>query len=407
MESLPRKMRARLAALTTYPVFASIPQEDVDEPEFELFKVNLDNFEQSKRKLDRLEGKLSRRSLTYWNDFGYGVDYNEEPGLGFGGVRGLDRLKSRRGKVFSLSSSTAAAASSGRRGSLVGPGRRGGARVAGRRRGRPSYDDGAESGADSDSSMSSVSDIEDSLDAEELSARYCPLLEAPEITLQKEQELEIFLLTFGPTLFLDPSGANEVDPDQLSMDELRPIVDIQEQQLSALRQRHKEMLTSLRNIRRELHDLKRRKKLDGLCGGAAKPVIPLAVHSPSHSNESDPTHSCLTPAEPANQENRHLYAATSQPLHHVAPESTTSRSLMVPATVSVSSSSLSTASGSWSQSTITDGSAFGLPTQLVNAPSSSELHLPTPASSTLFSSPKPLTMVPPPETTYPGEGSAL
>lgn len=256
--NLPKPLRRRLCALPVFPAFSQVPCEDSsDDSEFEIFKVNLSNYEKSKRKLDRLETKLSQRQLSFWNDFGFGVDYAVEPS-GFAGVRNLERLKEirRRGSYSGPPVVTERRPSRSSAPARRGRGRR-------KREVRAICEDEVESGAESESSLSSMSDLEEEMDTEELNARFCPHLETPEVTLQKEQELELFLLNFGPVRFFDPndtSSTSEIDPRLLPISKIRPVVDVQELQLKALRQRHKELIMGFRNIRKELHDLKRRKK---------------------------------------------------------------------------------------------------------------------------------------------------
>lgn len=355
---LPRRMRRRLSTLSAYSAFQDLPgDEDADAAaldrsgNFELFKVNLDNFESSKRCLDRIEARLSRQSLSFWNDFGFGVDLNGEPSSVHEGGRGLDRFRARR---------TASSRSSDRRGASRDTGN-------GMRRSTRNVrqDDGSESSdAAGDSDSSYMSDVDDPLAPEEL-ARFCKELEAPETTLQKEQELEIFLLGFGPTTFVDPTdplGVAEVNPTKLTMSQLLPMVNVQEQQLKALRQRHNELSAAYQAVRRDMRDTKRCKKFGVFMGAGRIDDKMVCVDA---ADVSDATPVCGTPVEPMDVE---VLAQAS--------------SSVETAMTGMLSGKLSSAESTWSA----ESSSMGLAGDK-NVKVTGQLHLPTPSSSTIFTAP--------------------
>lgn len=241
--------------------FTSGKSQEIDQnislADIEFGKLNLDNINQYLQKIDALEIKLAKRSLNYKNDFGYGVDFSSEPPLDCdsGEVRNLSQIfrQTKQRNISIASERTDSSIVSTRRNSSS----RGAAAIYKRKRRISLQSD--DSCVDSTDSNSTDSEI----DQNDLCSRFCPLLEVPKITLEKEQELEIFLLSFGPTKFLDssdPTGITEVDPTTLSMDKLQPIIKTQEHQLQALKQRYKELMTGFFNVKKEIFKLKKRRR---------------------------------------------------------------------------------------------------------------------------------------------------
>lgn len=251
-----------LSEFTAISQPAADGSQEEEDSDLELSKINLDNYEIFREKVKRLELRLARKSLELWHEFGSAMDYCIDDGpVDFSDPNSFSKLTGKRGRSMSVGNRGAhncdergrtRRSNVQRRASFSGMSNN--SKRMRYRSSRDSLDDDEFYESD-DSSVSSLSDVDDEMDNQ----RFCPLLEAPEVTLEKEQELELFLLSFGAALVDDGRFPSD-NPRFAILNELRPSVDVQEQQMSALRQRYKELLISLRNINSEIRDLKKRKK---------------------------------------------------------------------------------------------------------------------------------------------------
>lgn len=202
--------------------------------------VTLSNHSDFMASLNRVEQDITKRSAHFHNDFGFGVDYNVDPTqYDTADVRGLDT-------VCNTSYSAHKPTNESRR----GPGRPRMNQAASSRRSRASIDEYFV-GDDSDTQ----SEIEQ-LEQQALTARFCPIIEDPQITILKEHELsQISADTFDIENI--PADTNVAALDQLR--HLRPVLESQIQLMRILQSRYQELSLNLKSSCHMTSTLKKRK----------------------------------------------------------------------------------------------------------------------------------------------------
>ena len=236
---------------------AAVADDEILDTKIDFAKINLDNYEEFRQKLDRIEAKLARRPLVYYHpEFGFGVDYSVNPEeTDWSDIRNINRLSRKRRRGGDLT----------RSGALDKRKRGTGPRLnststcgGGRRRRRDSRMD--EYVYDSDASENLLSDWEmDFQQSDTYSSRYCHELEPPEITVQKEEEIEMSL-NACITDHVRPLLLQADNPLKLSYEDLQLLIDVQVAQMRVLKNKYVDLRHGMKQVRREMIDLKRLKK---------------------------------------------------------------------------------------------------------------------------------------------------
>ena len=208
--------------------------------------INLDNVSYVLDQLHVFEERMARRSLHYWNDFGFGIEYPIEPTpVDPYDIRHLYQLREWSRITYGGSDvpDTTEAVVKVNRPPVMRRERSNS--LSSRRSARRRNDlfEALDELSDEDGNEQHNASVD--VETNSYANRYNPTLESDSITARKEQELELYLMRYGPTAFLDENGRDITDSnDHVSTALIQKMISVQESQIAALQYRYGDLINS-------------------------------------------------------------------------------------------------------------------------------------------------------------------